>query len=240
MHKLRGYFITGTDTGVGKTTISNAFLRILTQKNMRAVGVKPICAGMEYCNDQWVQSDVELLRKYSWPRLDLKLHGFQVFRTACAPNIAAQIDGRAIVRSELLEKLQQVSNLTDALIVEGAGGFYVPLSPLGDSSPWGLQHFACDLGLPVILVLELRLGCINHALLTAQAISLQGLNLAGWVGNRRSLMPMTQEAENILILTEWLRAPCLGIIPFIPDGCPEAVADYLDASAVLSALGFAA
>ncbi|MES2877968.1 MAG: dethiobiotin synthase, partial [Pseudomonadota bacterium] len=175
---LHGCFVTGTDTDVGKTRISAALLYWLAQQGRLSAGFKPVAAGTSLIDGQWVNEDVRALREASSLTVsDTEVGPFQ-FEAACAPHIAAALQHRAIDRAAILRAAQVLAARADLLVVEGAGGFCVPL---GDD--WDSADLACDMNLPVVLVVGLRLGCINHALLTAQAVRARGLKLAGWVGN---------------------------------------------------------
>src|SRR5207245_7630590 len=147
---------------------------------------------------------------------------------------AAALEGRAIERGVILQAANDLAARADVLVVEGVGGFCVPLGP-----EWDTADLAADLGLPVVLVVGLRLGCINHALLTAEAIRARGLRLAGWVGNR-VVQDMPWADENVATLRDWLwrqhRATCLGVVPWLAEPDPAAVAAHLDPSALRALL----
>jgi dethiobiotin synthetase len=234
---MTGCFITGTDTEVGKTRISAALLHILAQQGLRVAGVKPVAAGMAWVDGQWMNEDVQALHAASSPPLAAGQVGLHQLRTGCAPHIAAQLEGVVPDRAAWAAQVRATAAQADAVVIEGAGGFCVPLSPIGDLPRWGLDDLAADLRLPVVLVVALRLGCLNHALLTAQAIAARGLRLAGWVGNRAQPQAMPFEAENVATLREWLSpAPCLGVVPWLADPAPPQMAAALDAGAVARAL----
>ena len=227
---LRGCFITGTDTEVGKTRISAALLHWCAQQGWRSAGFKPVAAGTVLIDGQSVNEDVRALRQASSIDLsDAEVGPFQ-FEAACAPHIAAALQHRTIDRAALLRAAQALASRAELLVVEGVGGFCVPL---GDD--WDSADLACDLALPVILVVGLRLGCINHALLTAQAVRARGLRLAGWICNAVDPnMPWID--ENIAYLRERLwrqhQAPCLGLVPRLDRPTPTLVAAHLDAAAL--------
>lgn len=231
---LKGFFVTGTDTDAGKTRISAALLHALAQAGWRSAGFKPVAAGTSLLDgpeSQRVNDDVRALRNASAPALrlsDAEVGPFQ-FDAACAPHIAAALQGQHIDRAALLSAARTLAARADALVVEGAGGFCVPL---GDD--WDSTDLAADLQLPVLLVVGLRLGCINHALLTAEAIRARGLRLAGWVGN--CIDPnMPWRDENIATLRQRFdrqATPCLGIIPWLADPSPAAVAEHFDPAAL--------
>jgi dethiobiotin synthetase len=208
----RGCFVTGTDTEVGKTRISAALLHWCARQGWRSAGFKPVAAGTELFNGVRVNEDVRTLRMASsLPLTDAEVGPYQ-FDTACAPHIAAALDGRAIERSVILQAANHLAAHADVLVIEGVGGFCVPLDP-----KWDTADLAADLGLPVVLVVGLRLGCLNHALLTAHAIRTQGLVLAGWVANH--IEPnMLAQPDNIAFLQQQLGVPLLANIPFMPHG----------------------
>jgi len=199
-----GFFVAGTDTGVGKTAFSAALLRSFAAAGLRTAGMKPVAAG---CRDGR-NDDVEALIAASSAGIDRGLVCPYLFEPPIAPHIAAREAGVRIDLAVIERAFAALSAHCDAIVVEGVGGFRVPLNERDDAA--GL---AKRLGLPVILVVGLRLGCLNHALLTAQAIAAEGLELAGWVANR--IDPgMARAEENIQALRERLRAPLIADIPF--------------------------
>ena len=194
------YFICGTDTGVGKTLISCALLHGFAAQGLRVVGMKPVA-----CGDNL---DVKQLRAASTVPASVGQINPYYLEHAVAPQLAAQFIGIQLKFSRIQESYQELNALADVVIVEGAGGFRVPLNPTQDGA-----DLAVLLGLPMILVVGMRLGCLNHALLTVEAIAQRGLTLAGWVAN--VLDPdMKMLAENIKLLRLRLAAPLLGIIPY--------------------------
>ncbi|MXS82635.1 dethiobiotin synthase [Nitrosomonas oligotropha] len=200
----QGYFVTGTDTGIGKTTVSCALLRAFAAQGHKVIGMKPVAAGVE--NGKWL--DVEQLLAASNVNVTRQQINPYAFDPPISPHLAAQQAGREIDLTVIQQAYQTLSTQADRAIVEGAGGFLVPLN----------QHqtgadLARVLNLPVILVVGIRLGCLNHALLTAQAIRATGLTLAGWVAN--CIDPqMLAGAENIATLEQRLGCPLLGVLPF--------------------------
>lgn len=200
----KGYFVTGTDTGVGKTTVSCALLRSLGTQGRKVVGMKPVVAGSEH--GQW--QDVEQLTAASNVNAPHEWINPYAFDPPVSPHIAAQQAGVEIDLTVIRQAYQQLCNLADVIIVEGAGGFLVPIGPQQTGA-----DLACALNLPVILVVGMRLGCLNHALLTAQAIHSTGLPLAGWVAN--CIDPeMLALQENRATLEQRLDGPLLGVMPF--------------------------
>jgi dethiobiotin synthetase len=233
---MKGFFVTGTDTEVGKTCVSTGLLHVLAQQGLRVVGLKPVAAGWTQRHGVWAQDDVMALREASTVRLSLLEHGPYSLRTACAPHIAAQHEGLLPQRAALVAQLRHSAKAADAVVVEGAGGFCVPMSPLSEAVRWGLDDLAADLGLPVVLVVALRLGCLNHALLTAQAVAAKGLHLAGWVANQVSPHAMAHQDDNLATLRAWLPAPHLGTLPWLEHPTPASVAAHLDAQALMATL----
>lgn len=198
------YFVTGTDTNVGKTLISCALLHGFAGQGLRVVGMKPVAAG---CDGQDMNEDVRLLRAAGNAMASLGQINPYCFTQAVAPHLAAKYAGVKINLARIIESYRELAALADVVIVEGAGGFCVPLNDEQDS-----MDLAMQLKLPVILVVGLRLGCINHAQLTVKAIESCGLTLAGWVANSVDV-PMNMQGENITALQQRIAAPLLGVVP---------------------------
>lgn len=232
---LRGCFVTGTDTEIGKTRVSAALLHWLGQRGLHCAGYKPVAAGTELIDGVVVNEDVRALRDAGSVALTDAEVGPCQFEAACAPHIAAALEGRSIDRAALLQGAQALAVRAECLVVEGVGGFCVPLSPDFDST-----DFAVDLGLPVLLVVGLRLGCISHALLSAEAIRARGLRLAGWVANTVDAQ-MLHRDDNLATLRHELgrrhQAPCLGVVPRLASPDPAAVAAHLDDAALRALFG---
>jgi dethiobiotin synthetase len=234
---MNGCFVTGTDTEIGKTRVSAALLHWLGKQGLRCAGYKPVAAGTETIDGEIVNEDVRALRDASSAVLTDAEVGPCQFEAACAPHIAAALEGRTIERAVLLQGARTLAARADHLIVEGVGGFCVPLAPDFDSA-----DFAVALGLPVVLVVGLRLGCISHALLSAEAIRARGLRLAGWVAN--TVDPaMPHRDANLATLRDELhrrhQAPCLGVVPRLASPEPAAVAACLDDTALRALFGLA-
>ena len=201
------YFITGTDTGVGKTVITAALLNAFRADGRRCMGMKPVAAGCEFRNGVWHNEDVDALLAASNVTITPDDINPYRLRAAIAPHIAAAAEGVVIDLANIRETFQSLTERADTVLVEGVGGFVVPLSDAADTT-----DLACDLGLPVIMVVGLRLGCLNHALLTAESVRAHGLKLVGWVGNSIDA-DMPVRTQNIAALDARLQAPCLGILP---------------------------
>ena len=197
------WFITGTDTEIGKTFVACALLYALRRSGLSAVAMKPVAAGFD---DQGLNDDVERLLAASSTQLPRDLVNPYGFKAAIAPHIAAEEEGRRIELPHIVASFAQLQAHADAVLVEGVGGFCVPL---GDDYDTG--DLAVALKLPLILVVGMRLGCINHALLTQQAITARGLTLAGWVANRID-PAMSRFSENLAALQARLPTPLLGVV----------------------------
>lgn len=214
------YFITGTDTGVGKTFVTCALLHTLKAQSIAAIGMKPIAAGAEPSPDGLQNEDIEALREASGVKLASEDLNCYLMAEAIAPHIAAANEDIDIDLDVIRQRFDQLTELADVVLVEGVGGFIVPL---GDSI--NTADLAQDLDLPVILVVGMRLGCLNHALLTQEAILARGLTLAGWVANQ--IDPHMAELDaNIEALEERIRAPLLGVIEWQKQ--PDAESVFLD------------
>ena len=198
------WFVAGTDTEVGKTFVSCALLHALKQRGVRAIGMKPVAAGTDADGRN---DDVERLLAAAPVAAPRALINPYLFASAIAPHIAAEEEGRTIEIEQIVAAFGQLRPLADAVLVEGVGGFCVPLGPHSDTA-----DLAERLALPVILVVGMRLGCINHALLTRDAIAARGLRLAGWVANRID-PEMARFDENLAALKARIDAPLLGVIP---------------------------
>ncbi|MDR2508003.1 MAG: dethiobiotin synthase [Candidatus Accumulibacter sp.] len=198
------WFIAGTDTEIGKTFSATALILALKNRGIKVIGMKPVAAGTD---SDGKNSDVESLISASNVKAPRELVNPYLFRPAIAPHIAAAETGRPIEIPRIIEAFNTLRAMADAVVVEGVGGFHVPLGPNTDTSGLALQ-----LGLPIILIVGMRLGCINHALLTQHAILAHGLTLSGWIANR--IDPgMPRFEENLDTLKERFSAPLLGVIP---------------------------
>ena len=219
------FFITGTDTEVGKTTVAAGLLMAARRAGLSTAAVKPVASGCESTPQGLRNEDALILQAQCSLALDYEQINPYAFAPAIAPHLAARKVGVELDVATLAALVRRVLDLqADFTVVEGAGGWQVPLS--GSAS---LSDLAVELGLPVILVVGVRLGCINHAVLTAQAVAAEGLQLAGWVAN--VVDAETACLEDILAtLDERLPAPCLGRVPRLAEPAPEALAPYLDLS----------
>jgi dethiobiotin synthetase len=216
------WFVTGTDTGVGKTLLTQAWLLKLRERHARVAGMKPVAAGATPgAGGQLDNEDVVALRAASSVQLPEALVNPYLLRAAVSPHIAARREGVVIELAPIVDACCALREQADAVMVEGAGGFRVPLSDRLDGA-----DLAVALGLPVLLVIGLRLGCLNHALLTAESIAARGLTLAGWAGNL--IDPRMPEVEaNLALLADRLGAPCLGVVPWQARPDPHAIGALL-------------
>ena len=212
-----GLFVTGTDTGVGKTLAACALLHRLRARGLRALGMKPVAAGVEPTPEGPANADVVALRAASsWPA-PLKLVNPYCFDPPVAPHLAAAQAGVRIGIEPIRQAFGALRDSADAVVVEGVGGFLVPLNEREDAA-----DMAAALALPVVLVVGMRLGCLNHALLTQQAVAARGLRLAGWIAN--SIDPQMARFEgNLQALRERIGAPLLGVISYRDRPDPSAI-----------------
>ena len=215
-------FVTGTDTEIGKTLVSSAILHKLAGSGRRACGMKPVAAGATLVEGELHNDDADLLRATGNVHLPSSITTPFMLKEAAAPHIAAALEGVTIEPVPILAAYTEIHAASDAVVVEGVGGFRVPFNDDFDSA-----DLATQLNLPVILVVGLRLGCISHALLTVEAIVGRDLVLAGWVAN--SVDPdMRFELENIAALAQRIPAPLLGHVPRLEHPTAAAAAEFID------------
>jgi dethiobiotin synthetase len=207
------FFVVGTDTGVGKTLVAAGLLHALARKHARVVGMKPVAAGAVRVDGAWASEDALALRAASTLAVPPGLDNPVLLPEPLSPHLAAARAGRPIDMDALVQCYQDLAARADAVVVEGAGGFLVPLSDEATGADLALR-----LRLPLVLVVGLRLGCLNHALLTAEAIAARGLRLAGWVANRIDPQ-MAAVDDNIATLARRLPAP---LWAELPHGCTDA------------------
>jgi dethiobiotin synthetase len=224
---IPGVFVTGTDTGIGKTFVACALIRALRAAGVRAVGMKPVAAGGLVAECSGANEDALALNRAAAFESDMALVNPYCFADPIAPHLAAGDAGVSISPDRIADCFRQLSQSADFVVVEGAGGLLVPLAP-----GLVLADLARVLALPTLMVVGMRLGCINHALLTAEAIKNRGLPFGGWVANRID-PDMLRWEDNLAALRERLPAPFLGVVPFSDEG-PSAAADALDLQAFLS------
>jgi dethiobiotin synthetase len=231
----RGIFITGTDTGVGKTVVAAGLVRLAASHGVRVVGLKPVASGADPTPGGLRNDDALALAAAGSVRLPYELSNPLCFEPAIAPHIAAAEAGVTIPVAGLVEWYGRATADADLAIVEGAGGWRVPLQPEGF-----LSDLPEQLGLDVILVVGLRLGCLSHARLTAEAIAHSGrCRLLGWIGNR--IDPgLARLDDNLASLGRLLGSPPLAVIPPLGSPSAETAARHLDGPLVRAALGLSA
>ncbi len=203
----QSYFVIGTDTNVGKTYIATALVQYFVSKGFKTIGMKPIASGCEF-NEQGdlINDDVLALSSASNVKALPELVNPYRFLPAIAPHLAAEQAGITMQVDVIVQAFRQLTTLSDVVIVEGAGGFFVPINKTETLADVTLQ-----LDIPIILVVGMRLGCINHALLTVEALETRGLKLAGWIANQIDPdMPMFE--ENLTSLQQRISAPCLSVV----------------------------
>lgn len=217
----RAWFVTGTDTEIGKTFSTCALIHAARSRGLRALGMKPVAAGVEPVGDVIANEDALRLQAAGSSDPGLALINPYCLDSPIAPHIAAAEQGVTISPGRILECFDALRAQADCVFVEGVGGFRVPLGEDYDTA-----DLAGDFGLPVILIVGLRLGCINHALLTVEAIRARGLVLAGWVAN--CIAPdMLRREENLAALRSRIDAPLLGVLPHAADGNAASLASLL-------------
>jgi dethiobiotin synthetase len=223
---MNGFFITGTDTGVGKTLVSAGLIHKLVAKGLRVAGMKPVATGCKWKGGVLRSEDADLLLTEANVKAPYDWVTPYAYEPPISPHIAAKHHRGYISLEHIADCKAQLLQMADAVIVEGVGGFRVPLNDDQDTADMALL-----LGLPLILVVGLRLGCLNHALLTAENIQGCGLKLIGWVGNR--IDPGMPHVEaNLDTLRQRLNVPCLGVVPLMVPALPEQIAPFLEINSV--------
>lgn len=216
-----GCYITGTDTGIGKTFASLALLHALRGRGLRAVGMKPVASGCDCIKNQWRNDDALALQAASDPCPHYDDINPYALPTATAPQLAARDAGIAVELPTLLAAYGRLAVLADVVVVEGVGGWAAPISDALDQA-----HLVRALALPVVLVVGLRLGCLSHARLAARAIAADGCELLGWIGN--VIDPDFERGDDyIALLCAAVPAPCLGVLAHAAKPDPVAAAAAL-------------
>lgn len=246
-----GVFITGTDTDVGKTAITLALMSALQRRGLTVLGMKPIASGclhspdglrsadalsiatqagvlVDAPADNRVADDAGLLTDS--PRVPYDAINPYAFEPPMAPHIAAGRAGVDIEIARIRAAYQTLAAQADWVLVEGIGGWRVPLGP-----SLAVSDLPAALGLPVILVIGMKLGCLSHSLLTAESIRANGDRLVGWIATRLD-RDMLAPDENLATLAALLHAPCLGVVPWLDDPSPEAIASHLIIDSLVAAV----
>lgn len=219
---IRSIYVTGTDTGIGKSVASATLLHALRARGLRAIGMKPVASGCEHTPDGWHNEDALLLQAASEPRPAYADVNPYALPNPLAPELAAADAGVTLALAPILAAHARLAAQADMVVVEGVGGWAAPLSATLDQ-----VDLVRALDLPVLLVVGLRLGCINHARLSARAITADGACLVGWIAN--DIDPaMDRRDDNVRLLQARLAVPCWGRLPFSVQPDPQALAAHLD------------
>lgn len=214
-------YVTGTDTGIGKTLASCALLHALRAHGLRAAGMKPVASGCERIDGEWRNADALALQAAGEPGIAYADINPFALQHPLAPELAARDAGVEVSLLPILAAHARVADNADALIIEGVGGWAAPLS-----ASLMQADLVRTLRLPVLLVVGLRLGCLNHALLSARAIAADGAHLAGWIASHVD-PDMERVEDNIEMLRARLPAPCWGVLPHAPDADAATMARHL-------------
>lgn len=218
---MKGVFITGTDTGSGKTHVTLGLMRAMKVLKMKVCGMKPVATGCARTIDGLRNEDAILIQKQCSRLLPYSTINPAAFEVPCSPNIAATLQGTIIQIDKISQAYEDVSAEADFVVVEGIGGWRVPLT---DSIQ--TRDIVCQLDLPVIVVVGVRLGCISHALLTIEAIRNDNCAMAGWVANQLD-QEYEYPAQTIRYLKSVINEPFLGEIPFVSDSKSNGIDSYL-------------
>jgi len=226
----RGVFIAGTDTGVGKTLVACALLRGLAATGLRVVGMKPVAAGATRRQGVWHNEDVVHLQAAGNVDAPQAWINPYCFAPAIAPHIAARESGSTIRMTPIVRCYAQLARRADVVVVEGVGGLVVPLGRTFDAA-----DIPGRLSLPVVLAVGLRLGCLNHALLTVEALQSRGLRLAGWIANRID-PDMARATQNLQELRRRIKAPLFGDVRYARNSRAEHVVRMLNINRLNTAI----
>ncbi|CAG9254325.1 dethiobiotin synthase [Paraburkholderia caribensis] len=234
MSNALSLFVTGTDTEIGKTLVSAALLRGFAREGLRAAAMKPIAAGASLVDGVLHNEDADQLDAAANVLLPPEIRTPFMLREPAAPHIAAALENVMLDMTRIVDAHNAALEMADVVVVEGVGGFRVPLTDAHDTA-----DLAFALNLPVVLVVGMRLGCISHALLTAEAIAARGLPIVGWVANRVDPSMLFPD-ENIAALRDRLDrlygAPLLGIVPHLSPASADIAATHLDTNRLLQTL----
>jgi len=217
-----GFFITGTDTEIGKTEVTAALLSLYRKQGFEVVGMKPVASGCLEMPEGLRSEDALKIRAVSSVELPYAHTNPYAFAPAIAPHLAAAEVGARIESRVILDARDRLSSPGRLVFVEGVGGWLVPLD-----GQWGVEDLARALDLPVVLVVGMRLGCLNHAMLSERAILASGCAMAGWVANYFD-GPFPRAEENLETLRQHMKTPMLGVLPFVSGADPDALSRHFD------------
>lgn len=215
---MAGLFVTGTDTDVGKTWVSQGLMHCLARAGKRVVGMKPVASGCQLTDQGLRSDDALMLQQAATETVEYGLVNPYPFEPAIAPETAADLAGVSIDPVHILDCFGALTATADAVVVEGVGGWRVPLN-----GSYDVAMMARQLGLPVIMVVNIRLGCVNHSRLTAESIRSVGLPLLGWVANNKNSVSIDQHTVDVI--DQALAAPCIGVVPQLLSS--DQVSDFL-------------
>ena len=230
---MSGFFITGTDTEIGKTYVSTQIIKLLIDEGLRVAVMKPIASGAHEISGELKNDDALSLIEACNTENTYRIVNPYVFEPAISPHLAAEKKGVEINLNEIKNNFEQLKNKSDVVVVEGVGGWYAPIS-----CHTTVADLAETLGLPIILVVGLRLGCLNHAILTAQGMRQSGLKIAGWVANHIE-KDFSFAEENISTLKHFLHdIPFIGSLPHQNNSKNNAPHNYLNKQLLIDRLSF--
>jgi len=221
---MTNFFITGTDTGVGKTWFTVALMAALKRRGLNVMGMKPIATGAEKIKDRLINEDAKLIMQNCSQKVSYNLINPFVFESPITPHVAAKHEGVVIELDQITKNYHLLKSMCDVLVVEGVGGWRVPVT-----NEHSLTDLVSKLNLSVILVVGMRLGCINHAILTAEAINADGINLCGWVSNHLDRVYSNSE-ETIKTLKKRLNCPHIGNLLHNSDFDPDKLSTEISSS----------
>lgn len=230
---VRSCFVTGTDVNVGKTLVASALVNLLRSNGIQTVGMKPAATGATLEHGRWRHQDLEQLAKEGSFAFPSRVLSPYIFAQESPPQIAADMAGVQMNLDAMVDTFNVLATWAEMVVVDGVGGFWDPLGADFDTA-----DLASALNLPVILVVGIKSGCVNHALLSAEALRARGLELAGWVGNMIDV-DLPEAERHVATLRLRLGAPCLAQIPRIASPQAQAVAERLSLDTVLAALASA-
>ena len=224
---MTNFFITGTDTGVGKTWFTVALMAALKRRGLNVMGMKPIATGAEKIKDRLINEDAKLIMQNCSQKVSYNLINPFVFELPIAPHVAAKHEGVVIELDQITKNYHLLKSMCDVLVVEGVGGWRVPVT-----NEHSLTDLVSKLNLSVILVVGMRLGCINHAILTAEAINADGMNLCGWVSNHLDRVYSNSE-ETIETLKKRLHCPHIADLRYNSNFDPNKIAEEIAPAFIL-------
>jgi len=223
----KGVFITGTDTGVGKTWFTLALMQAFKKRGYKTNGMKPVASGGSYVNGKLMNNDARLIMQHCDEPVNYEHINPFVFEAPVSPNFAARNAGEIVELDQIVASYNRLASASDNIIVEGIGGWRVPISDKIRTA-----DLVRELGIPVILVVGLRLGCINHAILTAEAIRADGINLCGWASNQL-VKGYLYKDETLELLNDELVCPNIASLDYMIDLDPVEMAKNIDPSFIL-------